>query len=121
MDQRYQDLYAAVARQAVHDLHSGYTSPKHMDAGAWLEEAGLLEQAQRHGPRRTPRTRGVLAMTDQPKDQTEERVKAALRKEWPGDDPSFERALPGLVQAWKQAQRHLPKRQPDLSAPKIRL
>ena len=34
MDQRYADLYAAVARQAVHDLHSGYTSPKHMDAGA---------------------------------------------------------------------------------------
>ena len=58
MDQRYVDLLAAIARQAVHDLHSGYTSPKHMDAGAWLEAAGLLEQAQTNGPvRRAARNR----------------------------------------------------------------
>ncbi len=58
MQQMYADLYAAVARQAVHDLHSGYTSPKHMDAGAWLEAAGLLEQAIANGPvRRAQRNR----------------------------------------------------------------
>jgi hypothetical protein len=58
MDQRWADLYAAVARQAVHDLHAGYTHPRHMDAGAWLEAAGLLEQAQTNGPvRRAGRTR----------------------------------------------------------------
>jgi hypothetical protein len=56
MDQRYQDLYAAVARQAVHDLHSGNTHPRHMDAGAWLDAAGLLDQAQRSPPRRIYRT-----------------------------------------------------------------
>ncbi len=50
MDQRWADLYAAVARQAVHDLQTGYTHPCHMDAGAWLEAAGLLEQAQTNGP-----------------------------------------------------------------------
>ncbi len=62
MDQRWADLYAAVARQAVHDLHLGYTHPRHMDARAWLEAAGLLEQAERYGPRRTKRKRGVCAM-----------------------------------------------------------
>jgi hypothetical protein len=56
MDQRWADLYAAVARQAVHDLHTDYTHPKHMDAGAWLETAGLLDQAQRSPPRRIHRT-----------------------------------------------------------------
>jgi hypothetical protein len=56
MDQRWADLYAAVARQAVHDLQTGYTHPRHMDAGAWLEAAGLLDQAQRSLPRRTHRT-----------------------------------------------------------------
>lgn len=56
MDQRWADLYAAVARQAVHDLHSGYTHPRHMDAAQWLEAAGLLDQAQRSPPRRTHRT-----------------------------------------------------------------
>jgi hypothetical protein len=56
MDQSYVDLLGAVARQAVHDLQTGYTSPKHMDAGAWLEAAGLLDQAQRSLPRRTYRT-----------------------------------------------------------------
>jgi hypothetical protein len=56
MDQRWADLYAAVARQAVHDLHSDYTHPRHMDAARWLEAAGLLDQAQRSLPRRTHRT-----------------------------------------------------------------
>ncbi len=56
MDQRWADLYAAVARQAVHDLHTSYTHPRHMDAGAWLEAAGLLEHAQRSLPRRIHRT-----------------------------------------------------------------
>ncbi len=45
MDQRWADLYAAVARQAVHDLRSDYTHPRHMDAARWLEAAGLLDQA----------------------------------------------------------------------------
>ena len=40
MQQMYANLLAAIARQAVHDLHSGYTHPRHMDAGAWLEAAG---------------------------------------------------------------------------------
>jgi hypothetical protein len=40
MDQRWADLYAAVARQAVHDLHSGYTHPRHMDAArCWKRPA----------------------------------------------------------------------------------
>ena len=58
MDQCYVDLLGAIARQAVHDLHTGYTHPRHMDAGAWLEAAGLLEQAQTNGPvRRAQRQR----------------------------------------------------------------
>jgi hypothetical protein len=62
MDQRWADLYAAVARQAIHDLHTGYTHPRHMDAGAWLEAAGLLEQAQTNGPiRRAARNRRSTA------------------------------------------------------------
>ena len=56
MQQMYADLLAAVARQAVHDLHSGYTHPRHMDAARWLEAAGLLDQAQRSLPRRIHRT-----------------------------------------------------------------
>gem|GEM_PF-4085122 len=56
MQQRYADLYAAVARQAVHDLHSGSAHPRHMDAARWLEAAGLLDQAQRSPPRRIHRT-----------------------------------------------------------------
>jgi hypothetical protein len=56
MDQCYVDLLGAIARQAVHDLHSGYTSPKHMDAARWLDAAGLLDQAQRSLPRRIHRT-----------------------------------------------------------------
>jgi hypothetical protein len=56
MQQMYADLYAAVARQAVHDLHSDYTHPRHMDAARWLEAAGLLDQAQRSPPRRIHRT-----------------------------------------------------------------
>ncbi len=56
MQQMYVDLLAAVARHAVHDLHSGSTHPRHMDAGAWLEAAGLLDQAQRSLPRRIHRT-----------------------------------------------------------------
>jgi len=52
MDQCYVDLYAAVARQAVHDLHTGYTHPRHMDAGAWLEAAGLLGLARQYPPRK---------------------------------------------------------------------
>ncbi len=56
MDQRWADLYAAVARQAVYDLHTGYTHPRHMDASAWLDAAGLLDQAQRSLPRRIHRT-----------------------------------------------------------------
>ncbi len=52
MQQMYADLYAAVARQAVHDLHSDYTHPRHMDAARWLEAAGLLDQAQRSLPQR---------------------------------------------------------------------
>ena len=58
MQQMYVDLLAAVARQAVHDLQTGYTHPRHMDAGAWLEEAGLFQQAQTNGPiRRAQRNR----------------------------------------------------------------
>ncbi len=58
MDQRWADLYAAVARQTVHDLQTGYSHPRHMEAGAWLEAAGLLEQAQTNGPvRRAARNR----------------------------------------------------------------
>jgi hypothetical protein len=56
MDQRWADLYAAVARQAVYDLQSGYTHPRHMDAARWLDAAGLLDQAQRSPPRRIHRT-----------------------------------------------------------------
>jgi hypothetical protein len=56
MNQPWADLYAAVARQAVHDLQSGYTHPRHMDAERWLEAAGLLDQAQRSLPRRIQRT-----------------------------------------------------------------
>jgi len=60
MDQRWADLYAAVARQAIHDLHSGYTHPRHMDAARWLEAAGLLEQARTNGPvRRAARNRRI--------------------------------------------------------------
>ena len=55
MDQSYVDLLGAIARQAVHDLHTGYTHPRHMDAGAWLEAAGLLGLA-RQSPPRTQRT-----------------------------------------------------------------
>jgi len=51
MQQMYADLLAAVARQAVHDLHTAYTHPRHMDAGAWLEAAGLLDQARQYPPR----------------------------------------------------------------------
>jgi hypothetical protein len=56
MQQMYADLLAAVARQAVHDLHADYTHPRHMDAAQWLEAAGLLDQAQRSLPRRIYRT-----------------------------------------------------------------
>ncbi len=64
MDQRWADLYAAVARQAIHDLQTGYTHPRHMDAAAWLEAAGLLEHARTNGPvRRAGRT-----MKEQPAD-----------------------------------------------------
>ncbi len=58
MDQRWADLYAAVARQAIHDLQTGYTHPRHMDAARWLEAAGLLEQTIKAGPvRRAARNR----------------------------------------------------------------
>ena len=50
MQQMYADLLAAIARQAVHDLQTGYSHPRHMDAARWLEAAGLLEQAQTNGP-----------------------------------------------------------------------
>jgi hypothetical protein len=59
MDQSYVDLLGAIARQAVHDLHTGYTHPRHMDAGAWLEAAGLLALARQSPPRKqrtAPRT-----------------------------------------------------------------
>ncbi len=52
MQQMYADLLAAIARQAVHDLHTGYTHPRHMDAGAWLEAAGLLGLARQYPPRK---------------------------------------------------------------------
>ena len=52
MDQCYVDLLGAIARQAVHDLHTGYTHPRHMDAGAWLEAAGLLGLARQSPPRK---------------------------------------------------------------------
>ncbi len=58
MQQMYADLLAAIARQAVHDLHTGYTHPRHMDAARWLEAAGLLEQTIKAGPvRRAARNR----------------------------------------------------------------
>jgi len=50
MDQRWADLYAAVARQAVHDLQTGSTHPRHTDATQWLEAAGLLEHVRTSGP-----------------------------------------------------------------------
>ena len=56
MQQMYADLLGAIARQAVHDLHTGYTYPRHMDAERWLDAAGLLDQAQRSPPRRIHRT-----------------------------------------------------------------
>ncbi len=56
MQQMYADLSAAVARQAVHDLQTGYSHPRHMDAARWLEAAGLLDQAQRSLPQRIRRT-----------------------------------------------------------------
>jgi len=55
MQQMYADLLAAIARQAVHDLHTGYTHPRHMDAGAWLEAAGLLGLARQYPPRKQRR------------------------------------------------------------------
>ncbi len=62
MDQRWADLYAAVARQAVHDLQTGYTHPRHMDAARWLEAAGLLEQTIKAGPvRRAARNKRSTA------------------------------------------------------------
>ncbi len=50
MQQMYVDLLAAIARQAVHDLQTGYSHPRHMDAARWLEAAGLLEQTIKAGP-----------------------------------------------------------------------
>ncbi len=62
MQQMYADLLAAIARQAVHDLQTGYSHPRHMDAARWLEAAGLLEQAQTNGPvRRAQRNRRSTA------------------------------------------------------------
>jgi|GEM_PF-6457394 len=55
MDQRWANLLGAIARQAVHDLHAGSTHPKHMDAGAWLEAAGLLGLARQYPPRKQRR------------------------------------------------------------------
>lgn len=63
MDQRWADLYAAVARQAIHDLHTGHSHPRHMDAGAWLEIAGLLAQAQHSPPYRKQRRRSTMPDT----------------------------------------------------------
>jgi len=58
MQQMYADLLAAIARQAVHDLQTGYSHPRHMDAARWLEAAGLLEHARTNGPvRRAQRQR----------------------------------------------------------------
>ena len=58
MQQMYADLLAAIARQAVHDLQTGYSHPRHMDAARWLEAAGLLEQTIKAGPvRRAARNR----------------------------------------------------------------
>ena len=59
MQQMYVDLLAAIARQAVHDLQTGYSHPRHMDAARWLEAAGLLEQAQTNGPVRRARRRST--------------------------------------------------------------
>ena len=42
MDQRYADLAAAIARQALTDAARGYTSRRHMDARQWLRLAGLM-------------------------------------------------------------------------------
>ncbi len=63
MDQSYVDLLGAIARQAVHDLHTGYTHPRHMDAGAWLEAAGLLELARQYPPSRKQRRRSPMPDT----------------------------------------------------------
>lgn len=46
MDDRYLELLAAIARQAVKDLETGYNSHKHMPAADWLQVAGLLDQSQ---------------------------------------------------------------------------
>ena len=62
MQQMYADLLAAIARQAVHDLQTGYSHPRHMDAARWLEAAGLLEQTIKAGPvRRAQRNRRSTA------------------------------------------------------------
>ena len=65
MDQRYVDLFAAVARQAFADVAHDYQHGRHMDAAAWLELAGLVDAdgTTRYGmPRRGNNT--IATTTD---------------------------------------------------------
>ncbi len=64
MDQRYVDLFAAVARQAFHDAAHDYHHPRHMDAQQWLELAGLVDPdgTTRYG---TPRRGNNTIATDE--------------------------------------------------------
>ncbi len=55
MDARYEALYAAVVRQAFHDVAHHYHHARHMEAAAWLELSGLVDAdgTSRYGtPRR---------------------------------------------------------------------
>jgi len=94
MDQCWADLYAAVARQAVHDLHSDYTHPRHMDAARWLDAAGLLDQAQRSPPRRIYRTNVLKGV----------RIMATLNQ----DEQAKVDALAALEQAKWNGERYVP-------------
>ncbi len=66
MDQRYVDLFAAVARQAFYDAAHDYLHPRHMDAAAWLELAGLMadDGSLPYGPP-GPRRNTTTSTTDE--------------------------------------------------------
>lgn len=49
--QHPEDLLAAIARQAIRDYRAGYTCRRHMDAGEWLDRAGLLTSDGQIDPR----------------------------------------------------------------------
>ncbi len=77
MDQRYVDLFAAVVRQAFHDVGHGYHG-KAMDAAEWLELAGLVEPdgTSRYG---TPR-RQYKSTTTTEDDNARRRIERAKQQ-----------------------------------------